>query len=294
MWKNEEMQELQSYARQLCSYPVLRDRKKVTELIKRWRKYNDKQAYNQLIYGNTRLIISIACKYRNRGAPLLDIVQEGFIGLARALESYDPKKGALSTYATLWIRATIQRLIRNTNEKLPYRLADRTCQMIGLVTSISNVFFNKNGRWPNDAEIYSVIHAADVATEKSKSIRNMTMKEVRFCLGIIFERYISLNAPTAANGANNTNPLGDVVADPMMRTDEIVEKRILQNKLAAKMRNLKPRIREILYLRFWEEMTLSEIGKRFGLSRERVRQIEENGLECLRRGLEDKKLNKLH
>lgn len=288
MSKNEEQGELQSYMRALHDYPVMRNPEKVAQLITQWRNHGDRRAYDQLVYGNSRLVVSIALKYLNRGVPLLDLVQEGFIGLMKALEGFDPTRGSLSTYATWWVRSRIAAQIPYIGTKRPYHLPIFANQMVGIVARATKSFFNQYNRWPNDQEVHAWIHTVNGAVAKTKLARNMTMKNVKLCLRLIYEGCESLDAPLATNEKSN-HSLGDVIADAKMDVDKIVENRLELNKIETEINRLEPRTRAILRARLLDEITLEEIGKHFGITRERVRQIEKKAIEKIGRGLGIKK-----
>lgn len=282
MWKNEELEGLQRYIREFDRYPRIKDPAKIAELVKRWQKQKDQNTRDQLVYSNSRLVLRVALKYRNRGVPLEDLFQDGMMGLMRALEDYDPKKGSLSTYATWWIKGFICRTIPGTNTRRPYRLTDQAHKMIGLVAKTINRFYNKYGRWPDNEEICSSIHANGGETKVAK---NITLQQVELCTRLLYEKYISLNSPVVCNGNDNPYLVEDVVADTKDLLDEIVGKRLDLKKIMASVQTIDPRTRTILHLRFQDEVTLGQIGKIFGLSRERIRQIEESGLEKIRQKL---------
>lgn len=282
MSNNEERDELQRYMRELSRYPVIRDRKEVVKLFRKWRKLGDRQAYDQLVYGNTRLIISIARKYLGQGVPLLDLIQEGFIGLMKALEKFDPKRGKLSTYATWWIESLIARLIPYTSTKRPYSMTPKIYGMVGLTVKALRTFFDKNGYWPDNQEVYAWIHAVDGTADETRNVKDMTIKKVNLCLRLINERYSSLDTPLIATDGKSAHSLSEVTADTTMDVDKIVESRLELNKIETKINKLKPRMSAILRARLLDEITLGEIGKRFELSRERIRQIEKSALEKIR------------
>lgn len=287
MSKNEERNELQYYLRALRHYPVIRDPEKVVQLIERWRNHGDRQAYDQLVCGNSRLVVSIALKYIGQGVPLPDLIQEGFIGLMKALNGFDPKLGSLSTYATWWIRSRILAQIPYIGTKRPYHLPIQTHQMVGLVAKALKNFLSQYGRWPDDQEVHALIHTVDGTTEETRLIKDMTMKNVRLCLRLVNEGCSSLDAPLGTNGEDNRS-LGEVIADTTMDVDKIVGSRLELNKIETEINRLELRTQLILRSHLLEGITLGEIGKRFELSRERIRQIEKNGLEKIKSKLKIK------
>ncbi len=277
MPKNDGWNELQQYAQYLSRYPVIRDPKKVAGLFKRWKKHGDRQAYDQLVYSNTRLIIAIALKFRGCGVPLPDLVQEGFLGLMRALEDWDETRASLGTHASWWIWSAMLQLISGISMKRPYRLPSKIYQRVGLVARIIKDFSDQYDRWPNDQEVYERIHAVDGTKDETRDLKHMTLREIKLCRRLLVERYCSLDSPPLPiNGEEGKERfLSDVVADTKVDVDQIVESRYDLKKIEAEIDKLEPRERVIIRSRFLEEITLAEIGKSYGVSCERIRQIEE-------------------
>ena len=286
MSKYEELNELRDYMHAFRQYPILRDRKKVAQLIKRWRNHKDRQAYDQLVYGNSRLIVSIALKYLSQGVSLIELVQEGFIGMMRAVDNFDPKQGSLSTYATLWIKSSIIRQIPDIGARHPFHVPVHTHKMVGVVARALTSFFHQHNRWPeDDQELHAWIRTTNEAAEATKLSKSITMKNVKLCLRLLNAKYCSLDAPLTTNAENNGRALlGDVIADIKMDVEKIAENQERLNKIKVEINKLEPRTRQIIYSRWLEEMTLEEISKRFGLTRERIRQIEVSAIEKIKRG----------
>ncbi len=285
--EDKNQNELLQYMRELNRYPVIRDQKEVAELVERWRKNGDRQAYDRLVYGNTRLILSIAFKYLGHGGvSLLDLLQTGFIGLINALKKFDPKKAKLSTYASWWIKAEIGRLIPSTTTKRAFHLPPKTYQRISLLARSINGFFDQHNRWPNDQEVHDWIHTFDGANEKTQNVKNMTLREIKLCRRLLTERYYSLDAPLPTNGEEEGGRLlGDVTADPEMDVAKIAEARCQLSKVQAEIDKFEPRTRAILRLRLLEDKSLEEIGERFGVSRQAIQQIEKKAIEKIGRKL---------
>jgi RNA polymerase primary sigma factor len=225
-------------------------------------------ARTRLIEANLRLVVSIAWRYANRGLHLLDLVQEGNIGLMKAVDRFEHQRGfKFSTYATWWIRQAMARAIADQARTI--RLPVHVLETIGKLLRASRVMVQKLGREPTIEELAEM---AETPVEK-----------VRQTLSVVREP-VSLETPV---GEEDETRLGDIVEDERMPdpSDALAGSGLCEqtrNALAA----LTPREREVLRLRFGigeeREMTLEEIGCRFEVTRERIRQIEGKALRKLR------------
>ncbi|HEY3310394.1 MAG TPA: sigma-70 family RNA polymerase sigma factor [Anaerolineales bacterium] len=225
-------------------------------------------ARDHLIKANTRLVVSIAKRYTGHGIPLLDLIQEGNLGLMKAVVKYDYKRGfRFSTYATWWIRQTITRSIADQARtiRLPVHMADR----IRHVYKINHELEQKLGRVPTTEELASEL--------------DLTVKKVQWILKVSWLP-LSLESPV---GDDEESELGMFIEDDFSPTPlQSAYQSMLKDKLVEVLATLSPREARILQMRFGlgdgNAYTLEEVGQKFGLTRERIRQIEGKALRRLR------------
>ena len=225
-------------------------------------------AREHLIMANSRLVISVAKKYNNRGVPLLDLIQEGHVGLMRAVKKFDYRRGhKFSTYATWWIRQAITRLIADHGRtiRVPVHMGDRINRML----RSRHQLMQELGREPNEVEL-----AAHLETTP-KSVEDMLR---------VAQRPISLEKPT---DYDSDSVMADFIEDEESPApEELTQQELLGERVQELLETLPPREALVVRLRYGlptgEVHTLKQIGLKLGITRERVRQIENQALRRLR------------
>lgn len=257
---------LRLYLREISRYPLLNATREVT-LAER-AEHGDKEARNQLIEANLRLVVSIAKKYVGQGLSLEDLIGEGNIGLIRAVTKFDFRKGfRFSTYATWWIKQAITRAILEGTRivRLPVYIMEEVMR----VKRMTRQLYQELGREPTPEMISQRL---DMAPERVSELL------------IFAEKVFSLDAPLSEE---EENTLGDIIEDmrdqgPMEATDQ----QLLREEIRRALNLLTTRERQVIELRFGlvddHDHTLEEVGRKLKVTRERVRQIEERAIRKLR------------
>ncbi len=235
-------------------------------------KKGDKQARADMIKANLRLVVKIAHDYSNYGLPLLDLISEGNIGLMKAVERFDPKKGGkLSTYAAWWIKQSIKRALANQSKtiRLPVHLVDKISKMKRAGHKLSE----RLGREPTDQELADVL---GIPRAKVAQLRTISIRPA------------SLDAPI---GEDDATEFSEIVGDEnALSPFELLRDKTLRQDVRDILEELEKREAEILTLRFGldgnKPKTLEEVGRKFKVTRERVRQIQNIALTKLRRVME--------
>ena len=256
---------LQLFLNEAGRWPLLTKEEEV-ELAKRIER-GDAEAKERMINSNLRLVVSIAKKYQGHGLSLLDLIQEGIIGLIRAVEKFDWRRGfKFSTYATWWIRQAVQRGVANKSRtiRIPVHIADREQR----IARAERALAPKLGRQPTEEEV-----------AKQAKLPLKQVREVRQAARAI----TSLDRPI---GSENESAFGDLFASEQAPPEEEVTVSLEQDVLRRAVAQLPEREREVVKRRYGlngdrDPASLEAIGRELGLTRERVRQIEARALEQL-------------
>ena len=257
------------YLQEVSGTPLLTVQEEI-ELAARIKK-GDQKARAWMIKANLRLVVKIAHDYSNLGLPLLDLISEGNIGLIKAVERFNPGKGGkLSTYGAWWIKQSIKRALANQSKtiRLPVHLVDKISKMRRVSLQMSKEL----GREPTDEEFAEEI---GISSAKLSQLKTVSIRPA------------SLDAPI---GDDDSTEFGEIVGDEDAQTPfELFRDKNMRDELSELLAVLDDREREIIFKRFGldggKPKTLEEVGKKFGVTRERIRQLQNIALAKLRRAL---------
>ncbi len=241
----------------------------------------DQEAFNELVKHNLRLVVNIAKLYRNRGLPFLDLIQEGNLGLIKAVEDFDYTRGfKLSTYATIWIKQKIKRALGNDARNI--RIPIHVYEVVNKIRRATDNYIKEYGEEPNDYELSDIL---DIPVEKIMEFKTY-LKDTD-----------SLDEPIKNNDGETDTLLGDYIASPNDGRDSYAEelfteefRDVLDNKTSLTQKEL-----DVIKYRFGfyddKTYTLEEVGKKYNITRERVRQIESKAMRKLRHSTEIQKFD---
>ena len=257
---------IRQYLKEISPIPVLSNEEQI-KLVMKCHK-GDKKARQELIIHNLKLVVSIAKQYLNLGLPFEDLIQEGNLGLLKAIEKFDPSLGyKFSTYATWWIRQAVARGAADKSRaiRIPVHLYERVKKYMAFTTKYEETY----GIFPSDEELMKIL---DVKKEQLKIIKNISIDT------------ISLSSPI---GEDEEDELGNFIEDktfasPIEEADKISVKEELYEAINEA---LNPKEQKVIILRFGLDgnraRTLEEIGKELNVTRERIRQVESKALRKL-------------
>jgi RNA polymerase primary sigma factor len=260
---------LNKYLQEIGKFPLLTAEEEIA--LARKIKRGDAAARERMIQANLRLVVTIAGDYVDLGLPMVDLVSEGSIGLTKAVERFDPTKGAkLSTYAAWWIKQSIKLALSNQGKtiRLPVHLVEKISKVRRLALEMSHQL----GREPSDDELAEEI---GLSTERVAELRNGS------------SRPASLEAVI---DEDDSTQLGEMIADEDAQTSyDSLRDQDLQRQLKGALHVLDDREKKIVFQRFGldggQPQTLEQLGATIGLTRERIRQLQTKALEKLRRAL---------
>lgn len=266
--RRESHDPTQMYLKEIGFSPLLSAEEEVS--FGRLSLQGDAAARRKMIESNLRLVVKIARRYYNRGLEFSDLIEEGNLGLLRAVEKFDPERGfRFSTYATWWIRQTIERAIMNQTRTI--RLPIHVLRELNLYLSTARELTKKNNHEPSYLEI------AEALNRPVEDVKNMMEYN---------EHMISLDIQVSNENVQG-KPLVEALADKnALDPADALANQHLHESLEKCLQELNEKQREVICRRFglggYERQTLEEVGKAVGLTRERVRQIQMSGLKALR------------
>ena len=258
------------YLQEICSYDLLTEEEE-RDLAIKVRK-GDGAAYSEMVIRNLRLVISNANRFRNRGLPVEDLVQEGTIGLIRAVENFDHEKGnRFSTIATYWIRQAIQRSLQEKSRtiRLPVNLNEKA----GRIDRAAKSFIIENGREPTKEELCAMTGLQEQTVSLILSAMKMPSS---------LDRVISEDDGTT---------VGDFIEDPGPGTEEKAIRMVQTQQVYRLIEQLSEQEKRVVVFRYGlfgnRACTLEEIGNKFGVTRQRIMQVQAGALRKMRARLEE-------
>ena len=267
------------YLQQIGKIPLLSAEQEL-EVAKKIKEKNDDEAKETLVNANLRLVVSIAKKYIGRGLSFLDLIQEGNMGLMKAAEKFDYAKGyKFSTYATWWIQQSITRAIADKSRII--RLPVHMIETLSKIKKVTVDLTTESGKVPSKEEI---------AYRVGIPVSNLT--------SLITAAQSTISIETPATAKDESSKLGDFIVDEStMSPDSRVSQENLFEDIQKMLNQLSPKERDVLIMRYGlnddgNRKTLEEIGSRYGVSRERIRQIENRAISKLKKLCKNNNLTK--
>ena len=267
------------YLQQIGKIPLLTAEQEL-EVAKKIKESNDEQAKEALVNANLRLVVSIAKKYIGRGLSFLDLIQEGNMGLMKAAEKFDYSKGyKFSTYATWWIQQSITRAIADKSRII--RLPVHMIETLGKIKKVTMDLTTESGKVPSKEEI---AYRVGIPVSKLTSLIKAAQS--------------TISIETPATTKDESSKLGDFIVDEStISPDTRVSQENLFEDIQKMLNQLSPKERDVLIMRYGlnddgNRKTLEEIGSRYGVSRERIRQIENRAISKLKKLCKNHNLSK--
>ena len=261
---------IREYYREIGAIPLLTPEEEQELAIRMGN--GDTSAKQKLIESNLRLVVNIAKHHLNQGLDMADLIEEGNIGLMKAVDKFDYRKGyKLSTYATWWIRQSINRAIADQSNTI--RIPVRMVESINRIKRAYKTLLQEYNREPTTKEISEYM---------SKDDPKWTEEKILYCMRV-GETPVSLNSPVGEDGDSY---LEDFIQSPTNDTESEIENKDLHDQIMAALKNLSEKEIDIIMLRFGfvggRIHTLEEVGQKYNVTRERIRQIEEKALRKLK------------
>ena len=257
------------YLKQINKIPMISHEEEYELALKA--QQGDKKAREKLINSNLRFVVTVAKKYQGQGLPLEDLINEGNIGLLTAIDKFEPDKGYhFISYAVWWIRQSIMKAVceKSRAVRLPLNRANELFQ----IQKIQKALIHDSG-------------STDVSVEEIADASGLEADLVKDLLAVSREM-VSFDAPVASKGELSDSKVGDFIEDEKLGPEEEVINKSLKNDIESLLSTLTDKEREIIIMRFGlydvKPMSLKEIGDQYGLTKERIRQIEKRAIEKMR------------
>ena len=268
-YMDDDKDVLSIYLKQINKIPMISHEEEYELALKA--QQGDKKAREKLINSNLRFVVTVAKKYQGQGLPLEDLINEGNIGLLTAIDKFEPDKGYhFISYAVWWIRQSIMKAVceKSRAVRLPLNSANELFQ----IQKIQKALIHDSG-------------STDVSVEEIADASGLEADLVKDLLAVSREM-VSFDAPVASKGELSDSKVGDFIEDEKLGPEEEVINKSLKNDIESLLSTLTDKEREIIIMRFGlydvKPMSLKEIGDQYGLTKERIRQIEKRAIEKMR------------